>query len=81
LIQQKDAFLSATTHELRTPLNAIIGLSRGMLNGCTGTLHNKTEKFLTLINHSGMRLLNLVNDILDSANMRESKQLQISKVF
>ena len=41
LMRQKTDFVSSVTHELRTPLNAIIGLSRGILSGCTGALSDQ----------------------------------------
>lgn len=42
-------------------------------------MHPKTDELLTLVNHSGTRLLNLVNDILDSARMREQHTLVLSE--
>eukprot|EP00240_Pyramimonas_obovata_P003535 CAMPEP_0118960210 /NCGR_PEP_ID=MMETSP1169-20130426/63522_1 /TAXON_ID=36882 /ORGANISM="Pyramimonas obovata, Strain CCMP722" /LENGTH=880 /DNA_ID=CAMNT_0006908359 /DNA_START=158 /DNA_END=2796 /DNA_ORIENTATION=+ len=69
LMKQKTDFVSAVTHELRTPLNAIIGLSSGLLGGCTGPLGEQQEELVTLINTSGLRLLNIVNDLLDAAKI------------
>jgi signal transduction histidine kinase len=65
----KTVFLSTMSHELRTPLNAIIGFSGFMLHpGHTG-LDAKTEDYLQEINRSGVRLLELINDVLEITQM------------
>ncbi|HBC74519.1 MAG TPA: hypothetical protein DC017_06635 [Candidatus Wallbacteria bacterium] len=51
------------SHEIRTPMNAILGFSQLMLRD-HAISQNQKEK-LDIINHSGERLLNLINDILD----------------
>ena len=58
----KSAFLATMSHELRTPLNAIIGFSEFLDESCT---HKETKKFGEVINTSGHRLLNIVEDLLD----------------
>ena len=60
----KSAFLSTMSHELRTPLNAIIGFS-GILTQDGHGLDAKTADYLQEINRSGIRLLDLINDILE----------------
>jgi signal transduction histidine kinase len=64
----KSAFLSMMSHELRTPLNAIIGFS-GLLTHEENTLDAKTQDYLQEINRSGVRLLELINDILEITQM------------
>ncbi len=59
------------THELRTPLNGIIGLSDAILSGTSGQCDPQVTKNVTVIKTSGARLLNLINDILDAAAMRQ----------
>jgi signal transduction histidine kinase len=71
LVEQKERFLSSMTHELRTPLNGIIGLSDAMLVGSCGKLNDTANKTITTIKNSGLRLLNLINDILDAAAMHK----------
>ena len=56
------------SHELRTPLNAIIGFS-SILTHPGHTLDAKTEDYLQEINRSGVRLLELINDILEITQM------------
>ncbi len=63
----KDEFLVNTTHELRTPLNGILGITQNLI-----ALVNdrKIKNDLKLISSSGMRLYNLINDILDIEKMK-----------
>jgi len=58
----KTAFLATVSHELRTPLNAIIGFSTVLLQEKLG---DEQRKQLTMINRSGMQLLDLIKEILD----------------
>jgi len=60
----KSAFLSTMSHELRTPLNAIIGFS-SMLVDKAESFDARTADYLREINGSGVKLLDLINDILD----------------
>jgi signal transduction histidine kinase len=64
----KSAFLSTMSHELRTPLNAVIGFS-SMLIDQPDTSREKTHDYLSEINGSGARLLDLINDILEITQM------------
>ena len=64
----KSAFLSTMSHELRTPLNAIIGFS-SLLADQTGAFKERSGEYLHEINDSGVRLLNLINDILEITQM------------
>ncbi|MES2253439.1 MAG: CHASE domain-containing protein [Pseudomonadota bacterium] len=74
----KSAFLSTMSHELRTPLNAVIGFS-SMLIDQPDTSREKTHDYLSEINGSGARLLDLINDILEITQMdtetRKSEEL------
>jgi signal transduction histidine kinase len=56
------------SHELRTPLNAIIGFSGIMVQPGHG-LDAKSEDYAQEINRSGVRLLDLINDILEITQM------------
>ncbi len=72
----KDEFLANTSHELRTPLNGIIGIADSMIGGAAGQLARPIEDNLRLIVHSGKRLANLVNDILDFSRLK-NKELRL----
>ena len=70
----KSAFLATMSHELRTPLNAIIGFSSILASGDKAFLA-KSAEYLREINGSGIKLLDLINDILDITQMDgEEKQ-------
>lgn len=70
LDQIKDEFLANTSHELRTPLNGIIGIAESLLDGAAGELNERQKANLSMVVSSGMRLANLVNDILDFAKLK-----------
>ncbi|MDR2210398.1 MAG: transporter substrate-binding domain-containing protein [Spirochaetaceae bacterium] len=65
----KNYFLANMSHELRTPLNAIIGLSQMELERG----HGQSRDNLRVINHSGVILLNIVNDLLDISSLESGK--------
>lgn len=61
----KDDFVSTVSHELRTPLTAIRG-SLGLLqHGVVGELSPDVLEMVTIANESCMRLVRLINDLLD----------------
>jgi signal transduction histidine kinase len=64
----KSAFLSTMSHELRTPLNAIIGFSDILVKHAALSDERATD-YLREINGSGIRLLDLINDILEITQM------------
>ena len=77
--QLKSAFLSNMSHEIRTPMNGILGFSSLLkepnLSG------EKQQEYINIIEKSGARMLNTINDIIDISRI-ESGQVQttISKV-
>jgi signal transduction histidine kinase len=67
----KGDFLATMSHELRTPLNSILGFSDVLLS--SDTLTEKQRRWVSNIQSSGQKLLNLINDILDLAKMEAGK--------
>ena len=64
--RSKTEFLANMSHELRTPLNAIIGFSETINRELFGPIGNeKYREYAQDIHHSGVHLLNVINDILD----------------
>ncbi len=59
----KSAFLSNMSHEIRTPMNGILGfaglLKEPDLNG------EEQQNYIRIIEKSGARMLNIINDIID----------------
>jgi PAS domain S-box-containing protein len=70
----KSAFLANMSHEIRTPMNAILGFSE-LLKQHELT-NEKQEKYFEIIQKSGGRLLNVINDIIDISKV-ESGQMEI----
>ncbi|MCX6278898.1 MAG: PAS domain S-box protein [Bacteroidetes bacterium] len=71
----KSAFLANMSHEIRTPMNGILGFA-GLLKepDLTG---EEQQKYIRIIEKSGARMLNIINDIVDISKI-ESGQMEIS---
>lgn len=75
----KSNFLSSMSHELRTPLNAIMGFSQLTMNN--DSLPNQQKENAQQIYSAGKHLLDLINDVLDLAQIESGKvPLQIEPV-
>ena len=59
----KTAFLANMSHEIRTPLNGILGFSDLLKN--PDLKGDKQQEYIGIIEKSGMRMLNIINDIVD----------------
>jgi|GEM_PF-2718822 len=73
LDQLKDQVMTNTSHELRTPLNGIIGLSEVILMDYDQSVNEEVKEQIEIIQQCGTRLLNLVEDILDVATIKENR--------
>ncbi|MCW2243026.1 sensor histidine kinase [Azospirillum canadense] len=71
--QAKTQFLANMSHELRTPLNAIIGFSEALLTGIFGPMAPRQTDYVGDIRRSGLHLLSLINDILDTTKIECGK--------
>jgi len=71
--EMKTRFLSNMSHELRTPLSSILALSGLLLDRVDGDLTSEQEKQVGFIRKSADSLLDLVNDLLDSAKIQAGK--------
>jgi len=71
----KSAFLANMSHEIRTPMNGILGFA-GLLKepNLTG---DEQEAYIQIIEKSGARMLNIINDIIDISKI-ESGQMEVS---
>ncbi|UCH13987.1 MAG: response regulator [Bacteroidales bacterium] len=69
----KSEFLANMSHEFRTPMNAIIGISKALLRYNSEGLSKEQVEGLKHINQSGVRLLDIVNDLLDLAKIEAGK--------
>jgi PAS domain S-box-containing protein len=59
----KSAFLANMSHEIRTPMNGILGFLS--LLGKTDLAKDKRDRYINILNSSGERLLNTINDIIE----------------
>jgi len=63
----KSSFLANMSHEIRTPMNGILGftelLKEPQLTG------EEQEKYISIIEKSGYRLLNIINDIISLSKL------------
>ena len=59
----KSAFLANMSHEIRTPMNGILGFS-SLLND-DGYSGEDYKRFVQMIQKSGSRMLNIINEIVD----------------
>jgi PAS domain S-box-containing protein len=73
----KSDFLSSMSHELRSPLNAILGFAQ-LINSDTPPPTPAQTANIDQILHAGWYLLELINEILDLAQV-ESGQLALSR--
>jgi signal transduction histidine kinase len=70
----KSAFLSNMSHEIRTPMNGILGFSK-LLKRPNLTGEDK-EKYISIIETSGARMLALINDIMSISKI-ESGHVEV----
>jgi len=67
--RMKSDFVSMVSHELRTPLNAILGYAEILLEAVYGSLADRQRGVVARIMTNTKRLLSLVNDLLDQAQI------------
>jgi len=70
----KTAFLQNMSHEIRTPMNGILGFAE--LLKSPGLAGEKQQQFVRLIEQSGQRMLNIINDIVNISKI-ETGQIDI----
>ncbi len=70
----KSAFLANMSHEIRTPMNGILGfadlLKEPELTG------EEQQKYISIIENSGTRMLNIINNIVDISKI-EAGQMEV----
>jgi len=72
-LRVKVEFLGKMSHELRTPLNFVVGFSELLQQGIGGPLTPKQATYVDRVLTGGKRLLSLVNDVLDIAQVDAGK--------
>ncbi|MDB4334802.1 PAS domain S-box protein [bacterium] len=59
----KSAFLANMSHEIRTPMNGILGFAELLKSPDTNT--EQRSKFIDIIEKSGNRMLNIINNLIN----------------
>ena len=67
----KQEFVSTVSHELRTPLTSIRGSLSLLAGGVLGELSDEAREMVTLAERNCVRLIALVNDILDLERLEQ----------
>lgn len=67
----KKQFLSNMSHELRTPLNAMLGFQQ--LISQSGELSSTQEQNLKLASQSGLKLLRVINDLIEISRVESTE--------
>ncbi|HZK92687.1 MAG TPA: ATP-binding protein [Prolixibacteraceae bacterium] len=71
----KSAFLANMSHEIRTPMNGILGFAALLKEpDLTG---EEQQEYIQIIEKSGTRMLNIINDIVDISKI-ESGLMEVS---
>ena len=71
----KSAFLANMSHEIRTPMNGILGFAELLKEpGLTG---EEQQEYIRIIEKSGARMLNIIDDIVDISKI-ESGLMEVS---
>ncbi|WP_319228139.1 ATP-binding protein [Draconibacterium orientale] len=77
--KMKSAFLANMSHEIRTPMNGILGFAELLKTQA----YSKEEElqFINIIQQSGDRMLNTINNIIDISKIESgNEEAQIKKV-
>jgi PAS domain S-box-containing protein len=73
LEQMKNTFVAIVSHELRTPLNAILGYAEMLKEAVYGQINEKQQNASVRIMTNAQRLLGIVSDLLDQAQIEAGK--------
>ena len=76
----KTQFLANVSYELRSPLTSISGFSEMLGQEYFGTLTDKQKEYVDGIHQSSIRLMQIINDILDLASIEAGyMRLEVSE--
>jgi len=71
----KSAFLANMSHEIRTPMNGILGFAS--LLKLPTLNREQLSKYVNIIEKSGIRMLNIINDLMDISKI-EAGQMEVN---
>ena len=75
----KSAFLANMSHEIRTPMNGILGFAELLKEPELSS--NQQKEYLRIIEKSGARMLNIINEIMDISKIEAGMIIPEIKEF
>ncbi|HZV33975.1 MAG TPA: ATP-binding protein [Verrucomicrobiae bacterium] len=78
LDQIKNRFFANISHELRTPLTLLLSPLESMMHGRGQQFDGQTRNLMSIMHGNGMRLLKLINDLLDLVRL-ESGRMEVKR--
>ncbi len=66
-------FLSHVSHELKTPLTSIKGFSQNLLDGLTGPVNEKQQRYLRRMLENADRLIRMIEALLDRTRIESGR--------
>src|SRR6266702_60298 len=78
LDQVKSRFFANISHELRTPLTLLLAPLENLLHRLARSFDEEARQMLVIMQSNGMRLLKLINDLLDLVRL-ESGVMQVRR--
>jgi len=71
--RMKDDFMHSITHDLRNPMTSIRGFLKFLMDGIGGPLTDQQKKMIDTMDRASLRLMGLINDILDLAKLEAGR--------
>lgn len=69
----RSQFLSHVSHELKTPLTSIKGFLQNLLDGLTGPLNEKQQRYVSRMLDNSDRLIRMIEDLLDRTRIQSGR--------
>ncbi len=69
----RSQFLSHVSHELTTPLTSIKGFLQNLLDGLTGPLNDKQQRYVSRMLDNSNRLIRMIEDLLDRTSIEAGR--------
>jgi signal transduction histidine kinase/CheY-like chemotaxis protein len=69
----RSQFLSHVSHELKTPLTSIKGFLQNLLDGLTGPLNEKQQRYLSRMLENSDRLIRMIDALLDRTTIQSGR--------